>query len=47
MCNGRFGALSLVAGDVFMEVGQPTRHRLRYVTQLIPGYGVTLQMVRQ
>lgn len=30
-----------------MEVSQPTRHRLRYVTQLIPGYDVTLQMVRQ
>lgn len=47
VCNGRFGALSLVAGNVFVEVGQATRHRLRYVTQLIPGYSVTLQMVRQ
>lgn len=47
VCNGRFGPLSLVAGNVFMEVGQPTRHCLCDVTQLIPSYSVTLQMVRQ
>lgn len=47
VCNGRFGPLSLVAGNVFMEVGQPARHRLCDATQLIPGYSVTLQMVGQ
>lgn len=47
VCNGGFGALSLVAGNVFMEVGQAAGHGLCYVTQLAPGHSVTLQVVGQ
>lgn len=47
MCNGGFGPLSLVAGNVFVEVGQPAGHRLCDVTQLIPRYSVALQVVCQ
>lgn len=47
VCNGGFGPLSLVAGDILMEVGQATGHGLCYVTQLTPGHSVTLQVVCQ
>lgn len=47
VCNGGFGPLPLVAGNVFVEVGQPAGHRLSDVTQLIPGYSVALQVVCQ
>lgn len=47
VCNGRFGPLSLVAGNVLMQVSQATGHGLCYVTQLTPGHSVTLQVVCQ
>lgn len=47
VCNGGFGPLSLVAGNVLMEVGQAAGHGLCYVTQLTPGHSVTLQVVCQ
>lgn len=47
VCNGRFGPLSLVAGNVLMQVSQAAGHGLCYVTQLTPGHSVTLQVVCQ
>ena len=47
MRYGGLGSFALVAGDVLVQVGQTAGHRLRYVTQLAPGYRVALQVVRQ
>ena len=43
--DGRFGSLSLEAGDVLMEVGQAPGHALRYVTEVAPDQDVSLQVV--
>lgn len=47
VCNGGFGTLPLVVGDVFVEVSQTSGHGLCYMTQLAPGQSVTLQVVCQ
>lgn len=47
VCDGGFGALPLVVGDVLVEVGQTAGHGLCYMTQLTPGHSVTLQVVSQ
>lgn len=47
VCNGGFGTLPLVVGDVLVEVGQTSGHGLCYMTQLAPGHSVTLQVVCQ
>lgn len=45
--DGRFGSLSFLSGDVFVQVSQTARHRLGYVTKLGPADDVSLQEVWQ
>lgn len=44
--DGRLVAV-LQAWDVLMQVGQPSCHGLRDVTQLVPGHHVGLQVISQ